>query len=182
MSEKSTRVCKGAGSPFPFREEGARGRGRGGTGEGEGKDRGGGEGQGRGGRWPAARSPGRSDPGGQPLAGSAPATSFPPWARRAAQAGSPGTRQAQAGRPDWGPSQQAASGSRSEADDVFASGSAGAEPGWAGDVTTRSRDRHSNKQLPSPCAAAPPRPAPPPERPHINTFPQAELAAKDAGL
>lgn len=153
---------------------------RGGGGGGSG--RGTGEGEGWRGRWPTARSPSRSDPGGQPLAGSAPATSPPRWARRAAQAGSPGTSQAQAGRPAWGPSQQAASGSRSEADDVFASGSAGAKPGRAGDVTTRSRDRHSNKQLPSPCAPASPRPAPPPERPHINAFPRVGLAAKDAGL
>lgn len=35
---------------------------------------------------------------------------------------------------------------RSQADDVFAFGFGGAKPGRAGDVTTRSRVRHSNKQ------------------------------------
>lgn len=149
MGETDTLVCKDAGSPLPPAAA-AEGRGEGHWG-GEGAER------------PLAGCPlsqplgfRRSEFGWQRARHLS-----SPRVRRAAQAGSPGTRQAQAGRPDWGLSQQAASGSRSEADDVFASGSAGAKPGRAGDVTIWSRDHHSNKQLPSPGAPASPRPSPP---------------------
>lgn len=39
-----------------------------------------------------------------------------------------------------------ASAQSSQADDVFAFGFGGAKPGGVGDVTTRSRVHHSNKQ------------------------------------
>lgn len=45
-----------------------------------------------------------------------------------------------------GPGASAQSRTGSQADDVFAFGFGGAKRGRAGDVTTRSRVRHSNKQ------------------------------------
>lgn len=102
--------------------------------------------------------------GSQPSAGRAPTLSPPRWARRAARTRSPGTRQAQAGRPGGaqGPNQSLASGPHSEAADVFAFGCSGAKPGRAVTSPHKSRDRHSNKQSPpQQRARAPPRPAPP---------------------
>lgn len=122
-----------------------------------------------GGRGPRQVAPGVSLP--QPPAGR----------RGAGSAGSLGGRKAarpaRAGAGSW----PADPGSK--ADDVFASGFGGAGPGWAGDVTSRSRGRHSNKQTPSPHAlnALRLRPAPsrlPGELAYNRAAPRAELAAK----
>lgn len=141
---RGTRICKSTGSHFPLREaawgwEGAQ-------------------------QWGGEAEAGGTSPvlpatGSQPLARVA-SSSSPCWAGRARGPSPPGRSRR---RPDRraggrGQSQRAASRSRSEADDVFASGSAGAKPGRAGDVTARSRDHHSNKQTPLPLRA---RPAPP---------------------
>lgn len=81
------------------------------------------------------------------------------------------------------PRASAQSRTGSQADDVFAFGFGGAKPGRAGDVTTRSRVHHSNKQTVPPPLLCRARDRPP-ERPHktalLRTSAQRRTGGREA--